>query len=109
MFGSNCNEAVEQFKHHEPQIIENRLVAEGGFFPKPGVRIFNFYKPPQIIAAKSRDTRFWRDHLHALWPDEASHIERWKAHRVYPARKSITRYSRGEQSGVGKDAPSSNY
>ena len=42
------NDAVEQrvWAPGEPQIIENRLVAEGGFFAKQGARVFNLYKPP---------------------------------------------------------------
>ena len=45
------NDAVEQriWAPGDPQIIENRLVAEGGFFAKQGARVFNVYKPPLII------------------------------------------------------------
>jgi hypothetical protein len=78
------NNPVEQraWAPGEPQIIEDKLVAEGGFFAKRGARVFNLYKSPRIIPSFSRDIRFWRDHLHALWPDEADHITRWFAHRV---------------------------
>ena len=89
----------------EPQLIENRLVAEGGFFPKPGVRIFNFYKPPQIIAANSSDIRSGATICHALWPDEASHIECCIAHRVRcPGEKITHAVVLGGEQGVGKDA-----
>ena len=59
------NDPVEQrtWAPGEPQIIEDKLVAEGGFFAKRGARVFNTYKPPQIITSISRDIRFWRDHL----------------------------------------------
>ena len=42
------NDAVEQrtWAPGEPQVIENKLVAEGGFFAKQGARVFNVYKPP---------------------------------------------------------------
>ena len=45
------NDAVEQrtWAPGEPQIIKDKLVADGGFFPKRGARVFNLYKPPQII------------------------------------------------------------
>jgi Family of unknown function (DUF5906) len=101
------NDAVEQrtWAPGEPQIIKDKLVAEGGFFPKPRAHVFNLYKPPQIITATSTDIRFWRDHLHALWPDEADHIERWQAHRVQrPGEKINHALLLGGEQGVGKDA-----
>jgi hypothetical protein len=101
------NDAVEQrvWAPGEPQIIEDRLVAEGGFFTKAGARVFNTYKPPQIITSISRDIRFWRDHLHALWPDEADHITRWFAHRVQrPGEKINHALVPGGDQGIGKDA-----
>ena len=103
----NRNDPVEQriWAPGEPQIIENRLVAEGGFFTKPGARVFNLYKPPQIIPATIREVRFWRDHLHALWPDEAGHIQCWQAHRVQrPGEKINHALVLGGEQGVGKDA-----
>jgi Family of unknown function (DUF5906) len=101
------NDPVEQrtWAPGEPQIIEDRLVAEGGFFAKRGARVFNIYKPPQIINSISRDIRFWRDHLHALWPDEADHITRWFAHRVQrPGEKINHALVPGGDQGIGKDA-----
>jgi hypothetical protein len=43
------NHPVEQrtWTPGEPQIIKDKLVAEGGFFPKRGARVFNLYKPPR--------------------------------------------------------------
>jgi hypothetical protein len=54
------NDAVEQrvWAPGEPQIVENRLVAEGGFFAKQGARVLNVYKPPHIIALASCDVLF---------------------------------------------------
>jgi Family of unknown function (DUF5906) len=101
------NDAVEQrvWAPGEPPIIENKLVAEGGFLPKRDARVFNLYKPPFIIPARSREVRLWRDHVHALWPDEASHIECWLAHRVQrPGEKINHALGLGGEQGVGKDA-----
>ena len=44
------NDAVEQraWAPGEPEIIKDKLVADGGFFEKRGARVFNLYKPPQI-------------------------------------------------------------
>ena len=101
------NDAVEQrtWAPGEPQVIENKLVAEGGFFAKQGARVFNVYKPPYIIAATSREIGFWRDRLYALWPDEADHIERWLAHRAQrPGEKINHALVLGGKQGIGKDA-----
>jgi Family of unknown function (DUF5906) len=89
----------------EPEINENRLVAEGGFFAKKGARIFNLYKPPEIVVATGGDVNFWRDHLHALWPEQADHIERWLAHRAQrPGEKINHALVLGGRQGIGKDA-----
>jgi hypothetical protein len=101
------NNAVEQqvWAPGEPPIIDNKLVRESGFFAEKGARVFNLYKPPEIIRTTSRDIAFWRDHLHALWPDEAQHIERWFAHRVQrPGEKINHALVLGGKPGVGKDA-----
>ena len=101
------NDAVEQrtWAPGEPQIIKDKLVLEAGFFPKQGGRVFNLYKPPLIIPSTSRDIRFWRDHLHALWPSEADHIASCFAHRVQrPSEKINHALVLGGEQGVGKDA-----
>jgi Family of unknown function (DUF5906) len=101
------NDPVEQrtWAPGEPQIIEDKLVAEGGFFAKRGARVFNLYKPPQIMPSINRDIRLWRDHLHALWPSEADHITLWFAHRVQrPGEKINHALVPGGDQGIGKDA-----
>jgi hypothetical protein len=101
------NDAVEQrvWAPGEPQIIESRMAAEGGFFTKPGARVFNLYKPPEIFVAPDRNIGFWRGHLEALWPDQADHIERWFAHRAQrPGEKINHCLLLGGAPGIGKDA-----
>jgi hypothetical protein len=101
------NDAVEErtWAPGEPQIIENRLVAEGGFFAKKGARVFNLYRAPAIIHVINDDVSFWQSHLQQLWPEEADHIERWFAHRVQRPGEKINHclLLTGEQ-GIGKDA-----
>lgn len=101
------NDAVEQrvWAPGEPEIIADQLVAEGGFFPKQDARVFNLYRPPTIIRTPG-DVAFWRDHLRALWPaEQATHIERWLAHRVQrPGEKINHALVLGGKPGVGKDA-----
>jgi hypothetical protein len=101
------NNAVEQqtWLPGEPQIIEDKLVVQGGFIDKKGARAFNLYRPPEIITSNNGEIAFWRDHLHALWPDEADQIEQWFAHRAQrPGEKINHALVLGGHPGVGKDA-----
>jgi hypothetical protein len=101
------NDAVEQrtWAPGEPQIIKNKLVADGGFFAKQGARVFNLYKPPYVIGAMSGEVQFWRDRLYALWPEQADHIECWLAHRAQrPGEKINHALVLGGKPGIGKDA-----
>jgi hypothetical protein len=101
------NDAVEQrtWAPGEPRIIKNKLVADGGFFPEQNARVFNLYKPPFVIGAKSREIKPWRDRLYALWPEQANHIECWLAHRAQrPGDKINHALVLGGKPGIGKDA-----
>jgi hypothetical protein len=101
------NDAVEQrsWLPGKPQIIENQLVNDGGFFAKKDARVFNLYKPPEIIRTTDRNVKFWRDHLYELWPDQGDHIERWFAHRVQrPGEKINHCLLLSGAPGIGKDA-----
>jgi hypothetical protein len=101
------NDAVEQrtWFPGEPQIIEDKMAADGGFFAKRDARVFNLYRPPEIITSTSGEIKFWRDHLYALWPEDADHIEQWLAHRAqWPGEKVNHALVLGGQQGLGKDA-----
>jgi hypothetical protein len=102
------NDAVEQrsWLPGSPQIIADKLVAEGGLFDHRGARVFNLYRPPpEIIVSAAHDIRFWRDHLHALYPDQAKLIEQWLAHRAQrPGEKINHALLLGGSQGIGKDA-----
>jgi hypothetical protein len=101
------HDAVEQriWAPGESEIIENRMVAEGGFFAKPGARIFNLYKPPMVVVAADQDIKFWRDHLYTLWPRQADHIEKWFAFKTQqPGDKINHGLLLGGDPGIGKDA-----
>jgi hypothetical protein len=101
------NDAVEQkvWAPGEPEIIENRMVSEGGFFIKKGARVYNLYKAPVVARAADDDIGFWQNHLCELWPDEAEHIELFFAHRVQrPGEKINHALVLGGAPGIGKDA-----
>jgi hypothetical protein len=89
------NRAVEQmtWAPGEPKIIEGRLVAEGGWIERPGCKIFNLYRPPKIVP-KPGPVDQWIALLHRLYGDDATHIERWLAHRVQrPGEKDLSSFN----------------
>ena len=84
------NDAVEQrtWAPGEPQIIEDRLVAEGGFFAKRGARVFNLYKPPADHRLRSAATSGSGAIIcMRCGPNEADHIEQL----VCPSRAATGR------------------
>jgi hypothetical protein len=88
----------------EPQIIPDRLIFAGGWIPRPGVRVFNLYRPPHIEDGNPLDVDPWLTHLITLYPDEADHIIDWLAHRVQrPGEKINHALVLGGAQGVGKD------
>ena len=85
--------------HREPAGGIGRVLRQAG------ARVFNLYKPPQIIASAVGEIRFWRDRLYALWPEQADHVERWLAHRAQrPGEKINHALVLGGKPGIGKDA-----
>ena len=65
-----------------PKLIENELIADGGWFDKPGVKVFNRYKPPTIELGDPDGAEPWREHVELIYPGEAEHIILCLAHRV---------------------------
>src|SRR5687768_11132409 len=45
-----------------PQIIEGRLVSNGGWIERPGCRCFNLYRPPMIGGGNPNDADPWLEH-----------------------------------------------
>src|SRR5215472_3840366 len=54
------NAAVEQmtWAPGEPMLINNRLIAEGGWFERPGAAVFNLYRP-SVIVPRGGDVGPW--------------------------------------------------
>jgi hypothetical protein len=87
----------------DPTLITNRLIAEGGWFPRRGARVFNLYRPPTLVF-KSGPVEPWLDHLAMVFPGDVDHIITWLAHRVQrPAEKINHALMLGGAQGVGKD------
>jgi hypothetical protein len=100
------NRAVEQMTWAPgfPMVIENRLVAGGGWVDRPGCRTFNLYQPAATLDGDPAEAGPWRAHVQRVYPAEAEHIIRWFAHRVQrPGEKLNHALVLGGDEGIGKD------
>ncbi|AJC80943.1 hypothetical protein IE4803_CH03787 [Rhizobium etli bv. phaseoli str. IE4803] len=100
------NRPVEQmtWMPGEPTIIENRIVAEGGFIERQGSRIFNLYRAPMIERGDPEKASPWLEHVRTVYGDDADHILKWLAHRVQrPGEKINHALLLGGAPGIGKD------
>ena len=87
-----------------PEIIEGRLLYEGGWLDRPGVRCFNQYLAPTIIPGDARRADRWLDHVRLVYPDDAEHLICWLAHRVQRPHEKINHaLVLGGSQGIGKD------
>lgn len=88
-----------------PEVIENRLVAGGGWIERTGCRTFNLYQPPPVLTGDPQEAGPWLAHVERVFPAEASHIVRWLAHRVQrPGEKINHALMLGGAQGIGKDS-----
>lgn len=88
----------------EPLVVRNRLVSDGGWIPRPGCACLNLYRPPQITHGRAHLATRWRDHIAAVYPDDADHIVQWLAHRVQRPHEKINHaLVLGGLQGIGKD------
>ena len=71
----------------EEMLLRDRLIAEGGWFPRRGVTCFNLYRPPLIGPGEPDEAERWLNHVHAVYRDDAEHIIHWLAHRVQRPEK----------------------
>ncbi|HEY1864973.1 MAG TPA: hypothetical protein VGG77_15085 [Roseiarcus sp.] len=100
------NRRVEQtsWAPGAPQVIEGRLISEGGWRDHPGARCLNLYRPPGVIVGDARLAGPWIAHLHLVYPDDDQHIGDWLAHRVqHPEVKPNHAIVLGGAPGIGKD------
>jgi len=100
------NKGVEQitWAPGEPELIEGKIIREGGFIERAGARGYNLYRAPTVIPGNARAARPWLDHLHRLYPGEADELARWFAQRVQnPGCKINHAVVLAGNQGVGKD------
>jgi hypothetical protein len=88
----------------DPEIIEGRLLNQGGWVQGERFRSYNLYRPPTIALGDPGRVGPWVDHVRRLYPAQADHIIDWLAHRVQrPAEKVNHALLLGSEQGCGKD------
>lgn len=88
----------------EGKVIEDKLIAEGGWIAHPGARVFNLYIPPTVKLGAAAKASPWLDHLGRIYPDHADHVLAWFAHRVQrPGEKVNHGLVLAGAPGIGKD------
>jgi hypothetical protein len=101
----DAHAAVEQmtWAPGEPKLIRDRLVAEGGWIARPGLAVFNLYRP-RILTPGSGTVEPWLELAYRLFDDSAGHVVNWLAQRVqHPAEKINHALLLGGAQGIGKD------
>jgi hypothetical protein len=102
----DCSKPVEQMTWAPglPMLIQNRLIADGGWISRKGVSCFNLYRPPTLKHGDAAQAEPWRVHVRRVYPDDADHIEKWLAHRVQRPQEKINHaLVLGGSQGIGKD------
>lgn len=98
--------AVEQqtWAPGQPEIIDDRVILEGELVTSPGKRIYNRYTAPPALVGDASQAEPWREHLARIYPEDATHIERWLAYKVqHPGAKVNHALVLGGSQGIGKD------
>jgi hypothetical protein len=89
----------------EPQLIENRLISDGGWFDRKGDHCLNMYRPPVIKHGAPSEAAPWLEHVRKIYPADADHLVKWLAHRVQdPGQKINHAIVLGGNQGIGKDS-----
>ncbi len=87
-----------------PAIIQDRLVSEGGWINRNGVKCLNLYRPPTIKPGDASKAGPWVDHIRKIYPSDADHIIMWLAFKVQKPQVKINHaIVLGGSQGIGKD------
>ncbi len=100
------NQAVEQMTWAPGllMLIQDRLIAEGGWIKRNGVSCFNLYRPPAIEPGDAAKAGPWIEHVQKVFGDDAGHVILWLAHRVQRPQEKINHaLVLGGAQGIGKD------
>lgn len=97
--------AVQQATWHPDygELLKDVVVADGGLIPKPGMLVYNRYRPP-IITPSDADPSRWLNHLRRIYPEDWEYITKWLAQRIQrPGEKINHALVLGGNQGIGKD------
>jgi hypothetical protein len=87
-----------------PQFIHDRLIGDGGWIEHEGVTLLNLYRPPKPLHGDATKAEPWLAHARRIYPDEASHIIEFLAHRKQRPHEKINHsLVLGGLQGIGKD------
>lgn len=89
------------------KIVQDLLVNNTGFFPHPGARLFNTFRPgPVADKNRAHEAGPWIAHIKKLWPEEREHnfFFDYCAHMVQkPQEKCNAAIVLSGKQGIGKD------
>lgn len=86
------------------EIINDKLVDDGGWIDQSGATVFNLYRPPAVELGDLKEAGPWIDHVHTVYPEDADHILDWLAFKAqFPGIKINHGLVLGGEPGVGKD------
>jgi Primase C terminal 2 (PriCT-2)/Bifunctional DNA primase/polymerase, N-terminal/Family of unknown function (DUF5906) len=87
-----------------PELIRDKLVADGGWIDRPGATCLNLYRPPTIKCGNAAEAKPWCDLVERVYPDNHRHLVQFFAHRVQqPGVKINHCLVLGGVPGIGKD------
>jgi len=88
----------------QPQVMEGRLISDGGWILRPGCSVFNLYRPPCAASGDAAKANPWVAHIRRVYPNDADHIIAWLAHRAQRPHEKINHaLVLGGNQGIGKD------
>lgn len=90
-----------------PQIIHDWFISGDGFFPAPGRRIYNQYRPAPVSVGNAEEAGPWIEHVKKLWPNKKEHefFFDYCAHMIQrPEEKCNAAIVLSGTQGIGKDA-----
>jgi hypothetical protein len=100
------NRPVEQmtWAPGEPDIVEGRLVGDGGWIERQGVQCLNLYRPPNIELGDHTKAGPWLEHVRKVYGEDAEHIIAYLANKVQKPHVKINHaLVLGGAQGIGKD------
>jgi hypothetical protein len=112
--GMKASKWLDRFQHVEqmvwdpgkPEVVRDEHFSGGEWVPEEGWDCYNLYRPPYIDPRDGdpEAAKFWLALLHKIYPNDATHILHYLAHRVQkPGEKINHALVLGGPTRIGKD------